>query len=182
MRRFALPFALLCCLALPATTTTAFAQASKSAAATPKKDAAPAVAPAPAPVSEEVMKARMKPPVKGTAAIEFIAGPVKIVNGEVASVIKVKNVDTAPIIGLKIDEYFYAGQKEISACTARVRSPIAAGEIVDVPISCPNPKEKATGSNLMFTHSGGGGKVKPTPVKKFADATAAKPAAPAKKK
>ena len=173
--------AILCCLAFAAA---AFAQASKSAAATPpKKDVAPAVATTPAPVSEELMKARMKPPVRGTAAIEFIPGPVKVVNGEVLSVIKVKNVDSAPIIGLKIDEYFYAGQKEVSACTARVRSPIAAGEIIDVPISCPNPKEKATGSNLMFTHNGGGGKVQPKPVKKFTDATDTKAAAaPAKKK
>jgi hypothetical protein len=175
MKRLALTSsAILCCVAIA---TAAFAQSSKSAASTPsKKDATPAVAPAtaPAPVSPELMKARMKPAIKGTAAIEFIAGPVKVVKGEVESVIKVKNIDSAPIIGLKIDEYFYAGQKEISACTARVRHPIAAGEIVDVPISCPNPKEKATGSNLMFTHSGGGGKVQPKPVKKFTDETAAK--------
>jgi hypothetical protein len=116
-------------------------------------------------VSAELLKARMRPPVKGTASLEFISGPVKLVGSEVQSVIKVRNTDSAPIIGLKIDEYFYAGQKEISACTARVRNPIAAGEIVDVPISCPNPKERATGSNLMFTHANG--KVQPKPVKSF---------------
>lgn len=162
--------------------TAAFAQAAKTAPkAGAKPDAKPATNPTPAPVSEELMKARMKPPVKGTATIDFVAGPVKVVNGEVLSVVKVKNTDASPIVGLKIDEYFYAGQKEISACTARVRNPIAAGEIVDVPISCPNPKEKATGSNLMFSHQGGGAKVKPTPVKSF-DASAAKGAAKNKKK
>jgi hypothetical protein len=166
MKRLAFTSAtLLCCLSL---STAAFAQTKKAASSTtPKKDATPAVATTPAPPSPELLKARMRPPVKGTASIEFIPGPVKVVNGEVASIIKVKNVDTAPIIGLKIDEYFYAGQKEISACTARVRNPIAAGEIVDVPMSCPNPKERATGSNLMFTHANG--KVKPTAVKKFGD-------------
>lgn len=156
--------ALLCGLALSAA---AFAQA-KPPAAKAKKDATPAVASEPAP-SPELMKARLRPAVTGTAAIEFISGPVKVVNGEVESVIKVKNVENAPIIGLKIDEYFYAGQKEISACTARVRHPIAAGEIVDVPISCPNPKEKATGSNLMFSHRSGGAKIQPKQVKKFTD-------------
>jgi hypothetical protein len=180
MRRLALTFAtVLCCLALPPA---AFAQSSKSAAATPAKKDAAATTTTTTPVSPELMKARMKPPVKGTAAIEFIAGPVKIVNGEVMSVIKVKNVENGPIVGLKIDEYFYAGQKEISACTARVRNPIAAGEIIDVPISCPNPKEKATGSNLMFTHSGGSGKVQPKPVKKFADSSTDVKSAPTKKK
>jgi hypothetical protein len=168
MKRLAFTSAtLLCCLSLSAA---AFAQTKKAASSTTsKKDATPAVATTPAPPSPELMKARMRPPVKGTALIEFIAGPVKVANGEVQSVIKVKNTDSAPIIGLKIDEYFYAGQKEISACTARVRNPIAAGEIVEVPISCPNPKDKATGSNLMFSHQGGGAKVKPTPVKKFSD-------------
>ena len=171
MRRLAfLSFSFLVCLAVA----TAVGSQTKN---TGKKDAAPATNPAPAPVSEELMKARMKPPVKGTAGVEFIAGPVKVEHGDVQSVIKVKNVDTAPIIGLKIDEYFYAGQKEISACTSRVRNPIAAGEIVDVPMSCPNPKEKATGSNLMFTHANG--KVSPKQVKSFADASG-KP--PAKKK
>jgi hypothetical protein len=164
MRRFAITSAaLLCCVALA---TAAFAQAGKNPT---KSDAKPAVAPA-APPSPELMKARMRPPVKGTASIEFIQGPPKVANGEVATIIKVRNADSAPIIGLKIDQYFYAGQKEISACTARVRNPIAAGEIVDVPLSCPNPKERATGSNLMFTHSGGAGKVQPKAVKTFADA------------
>jgi len=167
MRRPALTFATaLCCLALPAA---ALAQAAKSTAATPKKtDATPAVATA-APPSPELLKARMRPPVKGTAVIEFIQSPAKVANGEVATVIKVRNADSAPIIGLKIDQYFYAGQKEISACTGRVRNPIAAGEIVDVALSCPNPKERATGSNPMFTHANG--KVQPKPVKTFAEAT-----------
>jgi hypothetical protein len=171
--------AVLCCLAL---STAAFAQTSKATASTPaKKDAAPAVAPAPAPVSPELMKARMKPPVKGTAAIEIIATPPKPVKGELVSVVRVKNVDTGPIIGLKIDQYFYQGQKEASACTARVRNPIAAGEIVDVTVSCFAPKGAITGSNMMFTHSGGAGKVQPKQVKKFTDDAAAKPVAPAKK-
>jgi hypothetical protein len=163
MRRLAFTAAaLLCCLSL---STAALAQA-KRAATTGKKDATPAVAPA-APPSPELLKARMKPPLKGTAAIEIIPGPPKVANGEVASVIKVKNVDNAPIIGLKIDQYFYAAQKEVSACTARVRNPIAAGEIIDVAISCPNPKERVTGSNLMFTHANG--KVQPKQVKKFSE-------------
>jgi hypothetical protein len=161
MKRLAFTVAaLFCCLSL---STAAFAQAAKTSA---KADAKPAVAPAPPP-SPELVKARMKPPLKGTAAIEIIPGPPKVANGEVASVIKVKNVDTAPIVGLKIDQYFYAAQKEVSACTARVRNPIAAGEIVDVPISCPNPKERVTGSNLMFTHNNG--KVSPKQVKKFTE-------------
>jgi hypothetical protein len=163
MRRLAFfSTAAFCCLALSAP---AFAQAAKTAA---KKDAKPAVAPA-APPSPELMKARMRPPVKGTASIEFIATKPKVANGEVQGVIKVKNVDSAPIIGLIVDEYFYSKGKEVSACTSRVRSPIAAGEIVDVAISCPNPKEPVDNNNLVFRHANG--KVQPKAVKTFSEGT-----------
>jgi hypothetical protein len=172
VKPFACPcLVFFCCLSfIPA----AFAQ-TKTAA---KKDAA-ATTTSTTPVSPELMKARMKRPLKGTAAIEFITGKPKVANGEVQGVIRVKNVDNAPIIGLRIDEYFYSHQKEVSACTARVRNPIAAGEIVDVAISCPNPKEQVDGSNLMFTHANG--KVQPKPVKKFAGEDDKKVPAPKKK-
>ncbi|HEX4567968.1 MAG TPA: hypothetical protein VH138_15130 [Vicinamibacterales bacterium] len=158
MKRTAfLSVVLLSCLSfIPA----AFAQ-TKTAA---KKDATSTTTTT-APVSPELMKARMKSPLKGTAAIEFIAVKPKVANGEVQGVIRVKNVDNAPIVGLVVDEYFYAKGAEVSACTARVRSPIAAGEIVDVPISCPNPKETVDNNNLVFRHANG--KVQPKPVKKF---------------
>jgi hypothetical protein len=160
---------LLCCLSfIPA----AFAQTPKAA---PSKDATSAAAPAP--VSDELMRARMKPPLKGTAAIEFIANKPKIAKGEVQGLIKVKNVDTAPIVGLKIDEYFYSKGKEVSACTARQRSPIAPGEIVEIAITCPNPKEAVDNNNLVFTHVNG--KVQPKLVKSFGDASSK--AAPKKK-
>jgi hypothetical protein len=160
VKRFACPcFVLLCCLSLiPA----AFAQ-TKTATKTDAK----ATTTTTSPVSPELMKARMRPPIRRTAYIEFIAVKPKVANGEVQGVIRVKNVDNGPIVGLKIDEYFYSHQKEVSACTARVRSPIAAGEIIDVPISCPNPKEAVDNNNLVFTHANG--KVQPKPVKKFTE-------------
>jgi hypothetical protein len=173
MKRTAfLSVVLLCCLSfIPA----AFAQ-TKTAA---KKDAA-ATTTTTAPISPELMKARMKPALKGTASVEFVATKPKIANGEVQGMIRVKNVDSAPIVGLVIDEYFYSKGAEVSACTARVRSPIAAGEIVEVPISCPNPKEQVDNNNLVFRHANG--KVQPKSVKKFAEDDKKAPPAPTKKK
>jgi len=165
MRRSAFASAaLVCCLAFaPA----AFAQAGKAPAASStksaKNDVAPAVAAAPSP---EVLKARMRPPVKGTAYIEIIPGAPKPVKGELISAVKVKNVSNAPIVGLKIDQYFYASQKEVSACTYRVRFPLAPNEITDVTLSCPL-KPGINGSQMMFSQANGA--VKPTSVKKFTD-------------
>ena len=81
--------------------------------------------------------------------------------------VKVRNVSNSPIIGLKVDQYFYASGQEVSACTARVRNPIAPDEVTEVALSCPS-KPGINGSNMMFTHANG--KVNPTSLKKFTEA------------
>jgi hypothetical protein len=152
--------ALFCCLSLAAG---AFAQATKTPV---KKDVKPAAAPAA--VSPELMQARMRPAVKGTAFIEIIKGTSKVVGGDIVSTLKVKNVSNGPIIGLKADEFFYAGQKEVSAGTARVRHPVAAGEVIEMQVSSP-AKPGITSSQMMFTHAQGTGKVDVKSVKKFTE-------------
>jgi|SoiMethySBSTD1v2_1073268.scaffolds.fasta_scaffold267508_4 hypothetical protein len=147
----------------------AFAQSAKAAAAKPatKKDAVPASAPAPPPPpSPELIRARMRPPVKGTAYIELIKGQAKPVGKEIRNVHKVKNTSAAPIVGLRIDEYFYAGQKEAAVGSGRLRNALAPGEIAEITTSA-ELKPGITGSQLQFSHANG--QVKPTSVKKFTD-------------
>jgi hypothetical protein len=156
--------ALLCSLGLaPA----AFAQASKTAPAkgAVSKDAA-VTATAPAAPSPELIRARMRPPVKGTAYVEYIKSAPKRVGNEIQNVTRVKNISTSPIVGLRIDEYFYAGQKEASVGSGRLRTALAPGEIAQIPTAA-EFKAGINGSQLMFTHANG--QVKPTAVKKFAE-------------
>ena len=164
MKRFAfVSLALLCTLALaPA----AFAQSAKTVSKKEagKKDATPAVAPTPP--SPELLKARMRPPVKGTAYVEIIKGQSKKVGSEIITVTKVKNVSSAPIVGFRIDEYWYAGNTEVSLGTFRLRQALAPGEIIDAMTSSPW-KPGLTGSQLQFSQANGG--VKPTAVKKFTE-------------
>jgi hypothetical protein len=153
--------ALLCSLALaPAVS----AQASKAVGTkgAARKDAAPAVAPAPP--SPELIRARMRPPVKGTAYIEVIKGQAKAVSGELRNTHKVKNVSTAPIVGLRVDEYFYIGQKEVAVGSGKMRTALAPGEIAEISTAA-ELKMGITNSQLMFSHANG--QVKPTAVKKF---------------
>ena len=145
----------------------AFAQAAKSTAAKPatKKDAVPAAAPAPPPPpSPELMRARMRPPVKGTAYIEVIKGQAKVVAGELRNTHKVKNISASPIVGLRVDEYFYIGQKEAAVGSGKMRTALAPGEIADI-VTAAELKNGITSSQLMFSHANG--QVKPTSVKKF---------------
>ena len=169
MKRFALTSAVL--LGFLAVTPGAFAQTAA------KKDAVPAAA-TPPPPSPEVIKARMRPALKGTAYIEIIKGNPKAVNGELRNTHKVKNVSNAPIVGLRVDEYFYVGQKEASVGSGRLRHALAPGEIADITTEA-KLVSGITTSQLMFTHANGPA-VKPTVVKKFTDAGTAA-AAPAKK-
>ncbi len=166
MKRFAVTPVLLCLLAFaPA----AFAQAAKATASSaPKKDAAKkdAVPAIPAPPSPELLKARMRPPLKGTAYIEIIKGTPKVVNGELHNTTKVKNVSNAPIVGLRIDEYFYIGQKEAAVGSGKLRNALAPGEIGEITTEAPL-KTGITSSQLMFSHANG--QVKPTAVKKFSE-------------
>jgi len=167
--------ALLCSLGL---VPPAFGQAAKPAPAAKPSPAAAAAskgatskdaavtATAPATPSPELVRARMRPPVKGTAYIEYIKSSPKRVGNEIQNVTRVKNISTAPIVGLRIDEYFYAGQKEAAVGSGRLRTALAPGEIAQIPTAAAFTNG-ITNSQLMFTHANG--QVKPTAVKKFAE-------------
>jgi hypothetical protein len=154
MKRFAVTPVLLGFLAF---TPGAFAQAAKATPAT--------AANAPAP---EVAKARMAPPVKGTAYVEVIQGAPKKIGPDMVTVSRVKNVSNAPIAGLRIDEYWY-NQKmvQVTGDTQRVRAPIAPGEVIEVTTKSP-VKPDLYKSTTMMVHANG--KVNATGVKKFSDA------------
>jgi hypothetical protein len=134
----------------------AFAQAGKATPATTTSAPAPAVA-----------KARMAPPVKGTAYVEVIQGQGKTIGTDIVTVSKIKNVSNAPIAGLRVDEYWYnAKLVQVTGDTQRVRAPIAPGEIVEVTTKSP-VKPDLYKSTLMFNHANG--KVTAKGVKKFTD-------------
>jgi hypothetical protein len=166
MKKFALTCAAVICslVLVPA----AFAQAAKaksaSKTATAKKDAAPAAAPAPP--SPELIRARMRPPVKGTAYVEVIKGQAKAVGKEIHNTHKVKNISNAPIVGLRVDEFFYSGQKEVAVGSGRLRTAIAPGEIAEITTAA-ELKTGITTSQLQFSQANG--PVKITAVKKFSE-------------
>ena len=153
MKRFVVTPVLLSVLAFAPG---AFAQAAKAVPATAA--AAPSAA---------VAKARMSNPVKGTAYIEVIQGAAKKVGGDMVTVTRVKNVSNAPIAGLRVDEFWY-NQKlaQVSGAQARVRAPIAPGEVVEITTESP-VKPDLYKSQLAFSHANG--KVDTKIVKKFTE-------------
>jgi len=154
---FAPALTLLFCSAVVSAT---FAQA-KPAVAQAK---APAAAAAAAPAA----KAGFITPLKGEALIQVIPGTSKYdaKAKEIVTTYKLKNMSSAPIALLKLDEYWYAKQQMVSTDTRRYKQPFQPGEIIEITTHAPAPANTAGWTkNLTLSHANG--KVTAKKVDKF---------------
>ena len=74
----------------------------------------------------------------------------------VVTTIKIKNMASAPIAGLKVDEFWYdkAGEPVTGAQPFRYRKPLMPGEVIDVVLKVPtNPKMSS--NQYKFEHANG---------------------------
>ena len=146
---FAPAFTLLVCSAVATST---YAQAQTAAPTTP----APAA------------KAGFVTPLKGEAVIQVLPGTSKYdaKTKEIVTTYKLKNMSSAPIAMLKLDEYWYKNQKMVSTDTKRYMQPFRPGEIIEVTTRAPaEPNYAGWSKNVTFTHANG--KVSPKKVDKF---------------
>jgi hypothetical protein len=126
--------------------------------------AKPAAPTTPTPAS----KAGFATPIKGEAAIQVLPGTSKYDPKlkEVITTYKLKNMSSAPIAMLKLDEYWYSKGKMVSTDTQRYKQPFQPGEIIEVTTHAPATENPAGWSkNVTFTHANG--KVTPKKVDKF---------------
>ena len=103
-------------------------------AADQAKPAAPA-APAAAP-------GKLAPPVRGQAELGYTKPVTKRTGTNIVTTIKVKNLSTGAIAGLKVDEFWYdkAGDP-VTGDTFRYRKPLQPQEVIEVTLTTPvNPK------------------------------------------
>ena len=114
--------------------------------------------------------AKFVTPFKGEAAVEMTPASTKRDGNLVVTTFKVKNTSPGPLVGFKVDEYWYNAKGEtISGSQSfRVLKPFMPGDIVDVTLKSPSHADmSAPGVRkmTMFAHSNG--KVKPKQVPKF---------------
>jgi hypothetical protein len=147
---FAPALALLVCSAV---VTSAFAQA---------KPAAPTTTPTPP------AKAGFVTPLKGEALIQVIPGTSKYdpKAKEVITTYKLKNMSSAPVALMKLDEYWYAKGKMVSTDTQRYRQPFQPGEIIEMTTHAP-ADSNPVGWTKNLTGSHANGKVTLKAVKAF---------------
>jgi hypothetical protein len=102
------------------------------------------------------------PPVKGVAEIGIVKPKVDVDRNtnEVVTIIKVKNLSTGAIAGLRIDEFWYdkAGNM-LPGDSERLRQPLNPGEVATVELRTPrNPKMDR--NSYQFSHANGQVKTK----------------------
>ena len=120
--------------------------------------AASAQAPAPAPATKLIS------PVRGEAELGYLKPVTKREGNMIVTTIKVKNLATGPIAGLKVDEFWYdkGGEPVTGAQPFRYRKALMPGEVIDVVLKVPtNPKMDR--NQYKFEHSNGTIKTKLLP-------------------
>ena len=158
MKRFAFASSVIVLLAFA--TVSVFAQA-KPAPAPAAKTAAPATT-ASSTQQAPAAPAKFIKPLKGTADIQFIPSPSRKVGNEIVTVLKIKNLSTAPVALLKVDEYWYNKGNPpivISGDSQAYRKPFMPGEVIELTMKSPW-KADIGPSQYQFSHSGGQVKLK----------------------
>ena len=102
--------------------------------------AAQGAKPAPAPAA--AAPTRLAPPVRGQAELGYTKPVTKRTGANIVTTIKVKNLSSGSIAGLKVDEFWYdKGGDPVTGDTFRYRKPLQPQEVIEVTLTTPvNPK------------------------------------------
>ena len=104
-------------------------------------------------------------PVRGEAKVEITPPDTKVVADQVVTVIRVKNVSTAPIAGFKVEENWFKGNDAIGGDSYRHPRPFQVGEVIQITLKTPRARVVGARNQYQFSHANG--TIKPTPVKKL---------------
>jgi hypothetical protein len=104
-------------------------------------------------------------PVRGDANVEITKPDTKIIGNEVVTVIRVKNVASAPIAGFKIEENWYKGGDAIGGDLYRHPRPLQVGEVIQITLKTPRPRVVGRTNQYQFSHANG--VIKPKAVPKL---------------
>jgi hypothetical protein len=98
---------------------------------------------------------KLMPPIYGEAKLEITKPATKVNGNEVITTLMIKNMESAPIAGLQIDEYWYdAAGSPLGATTYRHPRPLQPGEVIAVTLKT-NRVGKLSRNKVGFTHAHG---------------------------
>jgi hypothetical protein len=104
-------------------------------------------------------------PVKGTAEIQYVMGVPKPEKDMIVTTFQVKNLATAPIARLTIEEFWWdKNNNPVSGDKQFLRKPLAPGEVGTIVLRTPKNPSMFRNS-YKFSHQNGD--IKPKKVQKF---------------
>jgi len=126
----------------------------------------------PPPMQSILAGKKLVPPIKGQADVEYTKAVTKREKSLVVTKITVKNISSAPIPRLTIDETWYSKDGQmVTGGKGFINGLLQPGEVKIVQIETPYDP-KMSGNQYMFSHANGS--VKPHLVKAFDDPGAKK--------
>jgi hypothetical protein len=125
-------------------------------AAQGKPNVPPPAAAQPRPNDEAPPPTKLVAPERGQAELGITRAAVKRDGKFVVTTIKVKNLATGAIAGLKVDEFWYdkKGDPVTGAAPFRYRKPLQPGEVIEITLRTPVHPQMDR-SNLRFEHANG---------------------------
>jgi len=136
--------------------------------AKPKVSPPPATSAKPNDEGATLAPGKLVAPVRGEAELGYTKPAVKNDGKFLTTTMKVKNLATGSIAGLKIDEFWYDkdGNPITGSQPFRWRKPLQPGEVIEVVLKVPVLPSMKTGRNqYKFEHANG--KIKPTLLPKL---------------
>jgi hypothetical protein len=98
---------------------------------------------------------RLAPPIYGEAKVQVTKPNTKVVGNEVVTTIMVKNIETAPIAGFQVEEYWYdVAGNPLGGGTYRHPKPLQPGEVIQVTLKTPK-SPKLNRNQCGFSHAHG---------------------------
>lgn len=102
-----------------------------------------------------VQAQKLAPALYGEAKIQITKPAMKVTGNEVITTLQVKNMETAPIAGLKVDEFWYDSNGRPMATTTYLHpKPLQAGEMITVTLKT-NRVKGLSRNKVGFTHAHG---------------------------
>ena len=114
---------------------------------------------------EQEAPRKLVAPVRGEAPIELTAPDTRVVGTNVVTTMRLKNVASGPIAGLRIEEnWFDRSRNAVPGDVYRHPRPWSVGEVIEVKLT--TPRKPGMGDNRYnFSHANG--TIKTTVVKKL---------------
>jgi hypothetical protein len=119
--------------------------------------------PAPTPTPAPAAPTKFVAPARGTVELGYLKPVTKRDKTMVVTTIKVKNLATGSIVGLKVSEFWYdKGGNPVTGSEDRYRKPLLPGEVATLTLQTPFNAQMNSNS-YTFTHANGQIKTKLLP-------------------